>query len=234
MTGRAGRRRSSVSDGAWLLLSFAGALVFHAAWLAIPLGRPASRPLPEPPTVTALVERIPGGWSPTLFSLPSVTGFSGAMKQDRFQTLPPLQSPLNLTGTVKVPFPEASFWDPVPLALPPSSSLPLSAQLELPDAQPPASMPMWSLELPDLALAPLRLSRRPEQEPSVPRLDLTGEIAFSEGGRVSSLVVHPPVPRDPAVQGMIRVLRRVRSGSDYPVHQPLRFRFSYRSGDSSR
>lgn len=220
--------RSVFSDQGLLLLSFGAAVLLHALWGMMPISMPAAAEEEDPPQVTAYIQALPGGWSPTLFSLPSITGFSGAMKQDRFETAPPLQSPLELTEEIRI---HAA--GPIDEASAPSLSLGRpthvrSVLLPAPAVPEPASSG-WRLSFPLLPDRSVRLSRLPARRPQSGSLDLSGDVQFDASGRVQSLVVHPPVPSgDPAVQEAVRALRRVRVDNSVQAGQPYRFQFRYR------
>ena len=209
-----------------LLISFLMALLVHGLWTSVSLRSPQPAAPPSPPQVTAYFRELPGGWSPTLFSLRSPAGFSGAMRENAVRTAPPLQSPLALTESIRLPLPDESFF------LRESGELPRTdtqlQTLHFPFSPPAVTLeePGWSLRFPDHPELEIRLSRLPETVPARVPFGVTGEMTFDASGRLASLVLDPALRQDALIPEVNRVLRRVQVPTASPGKR-MRFDFRY-------
>lgn len=204
---------------------FTLAAVLHGFWLSVSLESPPQTSRPHPTRVTAYFEELPGGWSPTLFSLPSPTGFSGAMKENRLRTAPPLQSPLTLTEDIRVPVPKFSLRPEAVLEMPRDVEGYVIPPYTVP-GKTASAVERWSLVFPEDPRLEARLSRLPQERPEILPYTISGEMAFDASGRLASLLVDPSSQEDPADISIIRTLRRVRA----PLAPPgrwIRFSFTY-------
>lgn len=208
-----------------VLICFLLALLVHGLWMSLSLRSPQAAAPPSPPQVTAYFRELPGGWSPTLFSLPSPAGFSGAMRENAVRTAPPLQSPLALTESIRLPLPDQEWFLRESGAIPrPDTAL---QTVQFPFTPPAVTVEEgWSLRFPDYPELEVRLSRLPGQTPERLPFGLTGEMSFDASGRLTSLVVDPSPQQDPLLPGVNRVLRRVRVPEATPEER-MRFRFWY-------
>lgn len=208
-----------------LLGSFSLALVLHGFWFSISLESPQSIDRPTPARVTAFFEELPGGWSPTLFSLPSPTGFSGAMKDNRLRTAPPLQSPLDLTESIRIPVPKFSLRPESTLEMPRNIRGRALLSTPLPAMATPGRE-KWSISFPDAPELEPRLSRLPENTPENVPFRVSGSMSFDASGRLVSLLVDPASQEDAADLNSIHVLRRVQVSNATPGEW-VRFHFTF-------
>lgn len=216
-----------VSSGVFPLgLSLVIASLLHLIWFSIPINVPQKTTMAQPPVVTAFLRELPGGWSPTLFSLPSPTGFSGAIKQSDLQVAPPLQSPLHLTESIRLSS----------TALPPTASSPFpsfsdtqtgvfSSIFPFPEPEPTA-VSGWLFQLEEEVPFDVRISRLPQRVPDEVHFEVRGQIFFDESGRLESLLIDPPHRDTQVFQEAVQVLRRLQAPNS-DAGRPYRFRFSY-------
>ena len=214
-----------VSDWGRVAFSLFLAAGVHACWLLMDLSSPEPGDPAPLPQVVAFSSQTAGGWSPTLFSLPSLTGFSGAMRDQSLQSAPPLVSPLRLTEDIRYERnpPEMSLPELDAGRVPFSDSV-LSRVTG--EAEPSGLEPGWQLSFPDGNALEVEWSRVPAGVPEDGGFELVGEISFDESGRVSSLLLHPPLPEDPVTSEAMQTLRRIRSLEEKPSQQ-VRFRYRY-------
>jgi len=223
------KRRKSSDPG--LLLGLAGALLLHGGWLLMPL--PELRPREGFPlaSIHLLSETPPWVWTPTIFSLPTRFGFSGAMYRDTSIVEPPLESPVDLS---------VSSWlheegPRPPPELPPPADTPAFGLLTPVPAESPAptepQVLRWSLVFPEQSLTPLS-GFRPPQAPTLTRaVHLEGALEFDEFGMVSHVLLARNPLNDAERREVLRSLRSHRIPRGLP---PARhnFRLSYLPEDS--
>lgn len=194
------------------LVSLLTAVLLHALWLMMPWSRPLRPSEPPPRTVLNFQPESTGFlWSPTLFSLPTSLGFSGARdRQSQTVAMPPLESPLDLS------MPMSSM--PMDL-LPPAASpmqrmTPRFAPLTSETAElPPESRPgphRWTLTFTSEDAPELLVFRPPRIPVSPVTLKISGVMHFDEHGQVKHLLVDPPGPPTPLRQETLQSLRLAR------------------------
>lgn len=223
--------RKTGSGALSLLICFGLAAAAHVLWLLTPLEYPQPPVRKEAPVVTAYVRELPGGWSPTLFSLPSPTGFSGAMKEESFHTVPPLQSPLRLTESLRASPPEVNLPEQPMTWGERRTPTPLETVLPPPDSAAPPERAGWRVDFLNGPDTEVRITRLPGETPQNGKLELSGEVSFDVSGRVSSLLVHSTKKQDASVREAVNALRRMRA-PDAPPDYRFRFRFSYRQPEN--
>ena len=208
------------------LLAVVLSLLVHALWLISPQKQPELQPKPQIVRLYAYPNLDTRVWSPTLFSLPSSLGFSGAIRQNTSNVLPPLKSPVRISHPTPLQI-EAMFPD-TGIQREPSlrNRLPVTVQ---PMERTPAAKDLvyaWKLDTPDHPDILLELNRAPGIPPSEGPVVITGTLVFDPGGQVQSMMLDPPVLYPGLRPQVIRSLRRVRrlNGSDT---QRIRFRFAY-------
>ena len=215
-----------------MICSISLALLFHALWLSLRLSTPEPQSFNPPPVVSAFFRELPGSWSPTLFSLPSPTGFSGAMKKNNLHTAPPLESPLDLTGSVRLSMPDLSLSQELNRSFAPEESRLKTLGFSIQPSQP-DRVPEWSFVFLDDPEIESRLSRLPQEVPERIPFELNGEMTFDESGRLLSMIMEPTSFQDPVAGEAIRILRRIQA-PEAPAERRMRFRFSYLPGGNQK
>ncbi|MDF3128902.1 hypothetical protein P0Y35_06820 [Kiritimatiellaeota bacterium B1221] len=211
----------------WILpiLAVSLSLTVHALWLLPPQALPPAQPAPQESRLYAYLNLDARTWSPTLFSLPSSLGFSGAIEQNASNVEPPLKSPVQLTRLEPVNL-SLLFDDAVlhpPLAM--QSQLPVTVYSDHRPASKPAFPSVWRLQVLEGPSSKLELSRLPP-EPSGGSVVVTGDMTFDQGGQLTSLILDPMDLPENLRSDIVRVLRRVRrEGSQ--IEARIRFRFSF-------
>ncbi|MCC5850552.1 MAG: hypothetical protein JJU29_20895 [Verrucomicrobia bacterium] len=201
--------KSNLAHG---VISVLTALFLHALWLMMPLSKP-QRPATSPTRTVLNFQPESTGflWSPTLFSLPTSMGFSGARdRQSQTVAMPPLESPLDLAMSL----------DLAPANLLPSPTLPMQSMQPrfaplTPAAEefPPESRSgpyRWRLSFTSDEAPELQVFRPPRIPLSPVTLNITGVMHFDEYGQVSHLLVDPPGPPPPLRQELLQSLRLAR------------------------
>lgn len=207
----------------------------HAWWGMARFGPPREAPPARfAPGWVVLPSSSVKEWTPVLFSLPSSSGFSSALGETREEAIPPLGSPLRLTGPA--PLPPAS---PVPelsdlkMDAGPSRPAPVTAAPFSAEAPAPSVSSGWRfslLERPDVEARFVRDARLPRPSRF---LRVEGEIAFDRHGLPEFLVVDPLPSRQAWVEQVWPDLRDIRlDSSDGPARS--RFRLEYFPGDNQR
>lgn len=233
MPGKFSRGKLNFPAWGFPVLALSASLLAHAVWLIPPQHHPA--PASSPPTIKlyAYPNLDTSVWSPTLFSLPSALGFSGAMRPSTSNVLPPLKSPVRISQltpvNIEILFPEPVIKEKIQL------------QTLLPITVPPTgfaadSVPeiyAWRLEVLDAPDIRLELNRLPGVPPFQGGVVLTGTMTFDPGGQVQSLLLDPPVMYPDLRPQIIRSLRRVRRLRGNGT-QRIRFRFAYAPVEEAR
>ncbi len=218
---------------AWILpiLALSLSVTVHALWLLPPQELPPQQPPPKESRLYAYLNLDARTWSPTLFSLPSSLGFSGAIEQNASNVEPPLKSPVQLTRLEPVNLTEL-FDDAVlhpPLAM--RSNLPITVFTKSESALRPEFPSVWRLKVLEGPPSKLELTRLPP-EPSSGSVVVSGAMTFDQGGQLTSLILDP-VDLPPNLRSdIVRVLRRVRrEGSKTEAR--IRFRFAFAPAEVS-
>ncbi|MGA0369714.1 MAG: hypothetical protein ACO3N7_09730, partial [Kiritimatiellia bacterium] len=173
------------------LLAVSLTLMVHALWLVFPQPRPVPAPEPRSVRLFAYPNLDARTWSPTLFSLPSSLGFSGAIRPNSNNVRPPLQSPLSLIDSAPLDlsriFPEPGLkYDPPREWLLPVTSAAYTDPLPFSKNTP----YVWTLKVLE-GVADLELNRLPPSPGDKLTLVLTGEMTFDAGGQITSLFLDP-------------------------------------------
>lgn len=210
-----------------LLLS----LGIHALWGLAEFGTPYAPPDdPTAPRMVALPSTTFKEWTPVLFSLPSSSGFSSALGESREEVIPPLDSPLRLTGPAPMDSRSARAALPGEASpVEPPQWSPVTADSFPPEAAEPPAATGWRLTFParpDLQVRFVRDARLPSPSRF---LRVEGEIAFDRHGLPAFLVVDPPRERREWVEQVWPDLRETQlDAEDAPAR--VRFRLEYVPG----
>lgn len=219
-------RKSNFPSWCLPILALSASVLVHALWLIPPQKQPDVQVKSQALRLYAYPNLDTRVWSPTLFSLPSSLGFSGAIRQNTSNVLPPLKSPVRINHPTPLQM-EAMFPDPgLRTELNLQTRLPVTLQLTEKTSTRPDMVYAWRLDTPEHPDIRLELNRSPGIPPSEGPVVITGTLVFDPGGQVKSLLLDPPMLYPDLRPQVIRSLRRVRrlngSGS-----QRLRFRFAY-------
>lgn len=208
------------------ILALSLAVLVHGLWLVAPQYPPEIAARPHKVRLYAYPNLDTRVWSPTLFSLPSSMGFSGAMRQNASNVLPPLKSPVRISRPTEVSM-DLLFTEPVL-----QNELPLRSNL--PVTLPPIALPVesaawgyvWQLDALNGPKSQLEINRLPVSPPGGGPLVVTGTFDFDRGGQVQSLILDPPALSPDLRTQVIRALRRVRQIKPAAPRR-VRFRFAY-------
>lgn len=226
MTGKfpMGKPRSSSWGVPFLAVSLT--VIVHVVWLVIPQKEMTLRPEPKGVRLYAYPNLDARAWSPTLFSLPSSLGFSGAIRKNTNNVLPPLKSPLKLTTLSPVDL-TALFPEPgLEKVMPVRSRLPVTVRVDSPEelAEPPSFV--WTLQVLEGKGSRLELNRLPAPPADGNALVLNGVMTFDPAGQITSLFLEPNSLKGSTRAQIIRALRRVRRSGE-ATEGRIRFRFAY-------
>lgn len=212
----------------WVLpvLALSLAVMAHAVWLLVPQPAISLRKPVKAIRLYAYPNLDTQAWSPTLFSLPSPLGFSGAIRQRTSNVIPPLTSPVVLNQTF--PFNMEDVFPDPGMKSNPDNSTALPVMVDPSRAFPEEeSRPFeWSFRASKGRSADFELTRLPDAPPHGKVMVVTGIILFDLNGQVMSLLFDSPDSLGQMRPQILRSLRRLRwlTGGKESL---VRFRFEY-------
>ncbi|WFB37388.1 hypothetical protein P3T73_06400 [Kiritimatiellota bacterium B12222] len=213
---------------AWSLSMMALLLAFmvHALWVVIPQPHLHRETVVPKGKLYAYPNLDTQRWSPTLFSLPSPLGFSGAIRQREPNVLPPLKSSLILHSPSVVNLDDFFETPGLDIPLSPVSHLPITVYSEAKVLPQPVLSFSWRLTILDGDDLDYEMVRLPGPPQSARAVVLHGTMTFDASGQVSSLILDPPLLPQETRSAVLRSLRRVRRLKGEGETR-IRFRFAY-------
>jgi|GEM_PF-1589444 len=233
MPGRFPVGKPKLPSWALPLLALSLTLMVHGLWLVIPQPKLVHIKSSQKIRLYAYPNLDTQAWSPTLFSLPSPLGFSGAIRKSSTNIVPPLQSPvvLNKAYPLKMTdvFPDPGLQSPLNF----SGELPITIYPSTPLQVAPIQKSQWRFRVLEGSESEFELSRLPGAPLNRKTMVITGSMSFDGNGQVQTLVLDNPTQAGDLRPQLLRSLRRIRQRTPQE-NSHIRFRFDYSPVEISR